>query len=304
MILIISEEKDHSTSHVIEWINYFGKEFLRINDLSKIEKIEIDFQTKKFQFEYCSKMVKSDEVTGYWFRRSEYSKTTNHSNYENKIIIKEHQEIIHFLLLKLEKLNIPKIGSYFNSNISKLVQLEWANKSGLKTPKSYIKSINNLCKNKSYITKPLNQIMMKNDDGEHIVCYTNEISNLENYELTNSFIQEKIEKSVELRIFVLNKKVFPMAIISQKNSKTSVDFRRYDGEIPNRNIQYPIPKSLERKLITFCNYVGLNSGSFDIIKEPNGDFCFLEVNPVGQFGMVSKPCNYNLEFEIAQFLCS
>ena len=29
---------------------------------------------------------------------------------------------------------------------------------------------------------------------------------------------------------------------------------------------------------------------------------FLEVNPVGQFGMVSLPCNYQLEKRIAQYL--
>ena len=32
----------------------------------------------------------------------------------------------------------------------------------------------------------------------------------------------------------------------------------------------------------------------------NDDFIFLEVNPVGQFGMTSSPCNYSLEKKIAQ----
>jgi hypothetical protein len=33
-----------------------------------------------------------------------------------------------------------------------------------------------------------------------------------------------------------------------------------------------------------------------------GEYVFLEVNPIGQFGMVSAPCNYNLEKKIAQYL--
>jgi hypothetical protein len=35
---------------------------------------------------------------------------------------------------------------------------------------------------------------------------------------------------------------------------------------------------------------------------PNGDIYFLEVNPAGQFGMVSTPCNYYLEEKIAEVL--
>jgi hypothetical protein len=34
----------------------------------------------------------------------------------------------------------------------------------------------------------------------------------------------------------------------------------------------------------------------------NKELVFLEINPVGQFGMVSHPCNYYLEKRIAQNL--
>jgi D-alanine-D-alanine ligase-like ATP-grasp enzyme len=46
----------------------------------------------------------------------------------------------------------------------------------------------------------------------------------------------------------------------------------------------------------------LNTGSIDLIVNTTGEYIFLEVNPVGQFGMVSSPCNYYLEREIARFL--
>ena len=47
----------------------------------------------------------------------------------------------------------------------------------------------------------------------------------------------------------------------------------------------------------------LNSGSIDLIKpKDESNLVFLEINPVGQFGMVSHPCNYNIEKLIAQKL--
>ncbi len=46
----------------------------------------------------------------------------------------------------------------------------------------------------------------------------------------------------------------------------------------------------------------LNCGSIDMIVNTKNEFIFLEVNPVGQFGMVSEPCNYFLEKKVAEFL--
>ena len=50
------------------------------------------------------------------------------------------------------------------------------------------------------------------------------------------------------------------------------------------------------------NLIGLNTGSIDMILTPEGDYYFLEVNPVGQFGMISHPCNFYLEEKVANFL--
>ncbi len=36
-----------------------------------------------------------------------------------------------------------------------------------------------------------------------------------------------------------------------------------------------------------------------MILTPEGKYVFLEINPEGQFGMVSHPCNYYLERELA-----
>ena len=48
--------------------------------------------------------------------------------------------------------------------------------------------------------------------------------------------------------------------------------------------------------------LNLDNGSIDIILTPDKEYVFLEVNAVGQFGMVSVPCNYFLEEKFADFL--
>ena len=46
----------------------------------------------------------------------------------------------------------------------------------------------------------------------------------------------------------------------------------------------------------------MKTGSLDLVRTPDGRHVFLEVNPGGQFGMMSEPCNYHLEREVAQYL--
>ena len=93
-----------------------------------------------------------------------------------------------------------------------------------------------------------------------------------------------------------------MAIFSQNNNKTKVDFRRYDTEFPNRLVRYSLPKNIQNKLILLMSHLKLATGSIDMIVTEDNDFIFLEVNPFGQFGMVSKPNNFNLEKRIAKYL--
>ena len=48
--------------------------------------------------------------------------------------------------------------------------------------------------------------------------------------------------------------------------------------------------------------LGLVMGSIDLIRSTEKEYVFLEVNPSGQFEMVSLPCNYHLEEKIANYL--
>ena len=84
--------------------------------------------------------------------------------------------------------------------------------------------------------------------------------------------------------------------------KTNIDFRNYDTENPNRTVPYKLSNKMNEKIDNLMKLLGLNTGSIDILVDKNLNHYFLEVNPVGQFGMVSYPCNYNLEEKISNFL--
>ena len=117
-----------------------------------------------------------------------------------------------------------------------------------------------------------------------------------------TLFQKNIEKEYEIRTFYLQGRFYSSAIFSQKDPTTSIDFRNYNKSFPNRMVPYRIPEALELQVEQLMQELDLDTGSIDFIKGVDGKFYFLEVNPVGQYGFVDVPCNYNINKIIAEEL--
>jgi ATP-GRASP peptide maturase of grasp-with-spasm system len=161
--------------------------------------------------------------------------------------------------------------------------------------------------NRDIICKAISEAIIISDiDYGYIYNYTHVLSDSTFDKLGETFpvslFQHKIEKKYELRVFYLNNEFYAMAIFSQADTQTSVDFRRYNHEKPNRTVPYSLPDSIKRCLAALMKVAGLNTGSIDMAVNQNNEYFFFEVNPVGQFGMTSYPCNYYLEKKIAEYL--
>jgi glutathione synthase/RimK-type ligase-like ATP-grasp enzyme len=111
-----------------------------------------------------------------------------------------------------------------------------------------------------------------------------------------------VEKEYELRVFALAGELYAMAIFSQSDPQTRTDFRRYNREKPNRTVPFRLAPETAERIRRLLADLGLETGSLDLLQARDGRELFLEVNPVGQFGMVSKPCNYHLERKVAELL--
>jgi ATP-GRASP peptide maturase of grasp-with-spasm system len=157
------------------------------------------------------------------------------------------------------------------------------------------------------ITKAIGEPLMLYQGSRPTMTYTTMVDNSmlassQNDRILPTLLQECLFKEYEIRAFYLDKRFYSMAIFSQSDEQTSVDFRRYQFRRPNRTVPYKLPDLLSSKLTVLMNRLGLETGSVDLVKAVDGRFVFLEVNPVGQFGMVSYPCNYHLEHAVASAL--
>jgi ATP-GRASP peptide maturase of grasp-with-spasm system len=117
-----------------------------------------------------------------------------------------------------------------------------------------------------------------------------------------SLLQEMLVKDFEVRTFYLSGELYSMAIFSQLDSGTTLDFRHYNFQLPNRMVPYDLPPDVAASIRGFMAAMALETGSIDLVHTRDGRHVFLEVNPAGQFKMVSEPCNYRLEKKVAEHL--
>jgi len=318
MILIISESLEHSTGEVIAWLNYYGFKWFRVNDYHFVKNLKSELLSKKKDFEFFIDGVPINykDIYSIWYRR--IPDVTNNpyifpSNTDNQDLCHSaYQELRPIFYFFLSILNKKKwLGDPDLSTTNKLHNLKLASELGINIPDTIITSnkaeLLNFRKNhKKIIVKPLHAIVKVLFKNTPYRTYTTLISDKWLKHLPDNFFpslfQKYINKQYEIRTFFINNNFYSMAIFSQADKQTSIDFRNYNYEKPTRRVPYKLPKKFEDKLREFMKLAYLNTGSIDIIRNEKNEYVFLEVNPVGQFGMVSKPCNYYLEQKIANFL--
>lgn len=305
MIIILTEKNDNSSNHVIDWLNYYKKKWFRINNEDNVKFQFINSEP----FILCKNVkIKVKSITSIWYRRISLNfQFNNYFKFENKDTINLLKEEFHwysqFISYLISKKNL--IGNNYSLHINKLIVLSIAKESGLRVPDFIITEKNNdISKNKTYITKTVaGNSSINYNESYYGNSYINIIvKNKLPKNFSTSFFQEYIEKKYELRIFFLKDNFFAMAIFSQSDEQTKTDFRVYNKDKPNRYVPYILPKNIELKIIKTMKKLKLNCGSIDMIVTKDNKFYFLEVNPIGQFGMTSTPCNYNIEKFIAEFL--
>ena len=95
-------------------------------------------------------------------------------------------------------------------------------------------------------------------------------------------LQEYVPKDVELRITVVDSRVFAAEIRSQASHRTKHDWRHYDDERATY-APHKLPEAVCRSCIRLVRALGLCFGTIDMVLTPGGEYVFLEINPNGQW---------------------
>jgi len=311
--IILTTELDKTTDIVIDWLKHFNTKVIRLNTENYIEIINFDLsgnisslkiKTKEKYFE-----IKSNDIYTFWYRKGRFKHNWEENNQNDSELIKNYLlnewSSFNSFLIKWLSVNSQKyLGEYYFNEINKLELLMYAQQCGFKLPTTLIvDNKDDFDRNKinPKISKPLqNSLHILSDSGYYITRNVRLSGDLKiNSNFFPSLVQQEIDKKIEIKVFFLGHKLYPMAIMSKES--ILVDMK----ENSSSNLYY-LPFKLKKevsdmlkKLITKTN---LKIGTIDLIYSKKSEYFFLEINPAGQFGDISSYCNYNLEYEVAKYL--
>jgi ATP-GRASP peptide maturase of grasp-with-spasm system len=318
MILILTNDGDLSSDLVQDWLQYYNHPFIRVNTYDFINKrIKISLTGSKIQCFFEENEFPLEGIGAVWFRKygffrcsDSYKKICETKKLTEELInhiTKEFGKVIDFFNYALRDRNWLTDPKYIN--INKFDVLYQASKCGLNIADSYI--INSKDDLKSLtgkvISKSVLDPILPSWGGNHkSMMYTTVVDKKSFDRLPEKFmpslVQRTIAKKYELRIFYICGRFYPMAIFSQSDKKTKLDFRNYNWDKPNRYVPCELDVDTRNRLRKLMDNLHLNCGSIDMIKGTDNKLYFLEINPTGQFGMVDFPCNYGLHKIVAEEL--
>ncbi|GAB3967335.1 hypothetical protein GCM10028806_09510 [Spirosoma terrae] len=326
MIIIFSHQFEYSTNVVIDWLKKYNVNYIRINsDENRYKLKEIDEEKIIFCDMFTKKEYNFLDAHSVWYRRGGISDRMLLgddilSEYETNVCDPEVKKNLASQLDYLRKYIINKVfrncsvklGDPELRDLNRMMLYDLAKKKGFLVPNytvlTHTDSINcALKKHGAIVSKSIANGLYHHTLNKRYYTYTEQINEIDTIDLKPknifpSLVSEKIEKTFEIRSFFLIKEFYSVAIFSQNDSQTSVDYRKYNKKIPNRQEAYIIDDKTKYNLLSIYNELGLNTGSADLIIDADNNVYFLEINPVGQFGSVSSAGNYKLEKKVAQYL--
>ncbi len=312
-IIVDSYSNEFSTDQIMKYLVYLDAdaELTRINAFElddfgiRVENAGVDIKIGAGE-----KKLELEELAFYFYRRGTLSISgarLNKSAYAHgadNFFRNELKVLKEYVYSELENRN--SYGSWHaDVNANKLIQLKQAVVVGMNIPSTLIttskeellKFQEDFCQ---VIIKPIgDHIDIPIEAGCLEASGTQQLSKQDILSFEDHFfpalLQEKVEKSFEVRSYYFNQSIHSMAIFSQASEATKLDFRNYDEGEKNRNVPYQLSEEMETKVHALMKRLRLDTGSLDFMFTSNNEIYFLEVNPTGQFGWVSENCNYQFE---------
>ncbi|WP_437732180.1 MvdC family ATP-grasp ribosomal peptide maturase [Sorangium sp. So ce1335] len=115
--------------------------------------------------------------------------------------------------------------------------------------------------------------------------------------------QERIPKARELRVACVGGRCFPGALDASRYESLAVDWRHPD--VCAAGIaweQDALPRDVEAQLGALLRALGLAFGAVDLIRTPDGEHVFLEINPGGEWGMLERDLGLPIADALAEAL--
>jgi glutathione synthase/RimK-type ligase-like ATP-grasp enzyme len=315
MILVVTQQADVSADLVIDRMEQSGASFARLNCerlLSDVAMTAAEPEGDAFFVDEAGARIDLRSVRAVWYRNPAVPTVTGelsapHAHFAQR----EAWALALGALMSLDAKWMSKPAAIWRAN-QKLFQLSEARRAGLIIPRtivtrspeaawSFISSIPG-----PVIVKPVTYGTVEGTIPERAI-YTTRLprglrrEDLEPLLLAPVIIQEEIPKRRDVRVTVIGSTLFAVGIESQRNAETATDWRR-PLAVHLEHVRMDLPTRLREALCDFVQRLELDFGAIDLVETDSGEFCFLEINPNGQWGWLQLETGIDLSGAIASRL--
>ena len=297
MILLITNQRDLTMDYIVRELKIRNIPFFRLNT----EQLPLSDSTMGINSvdDWIIKLngdeISGNLITAAYFRRPGMPNEESFQQGDsNRIYLQT--EWMSFLKTLYWRLDGCWLNSPTNIVLSedKPKQLIIAKKIGFLIPQTCISndysSVMDIQRNHNLIAKPLKQALLEGKNEK--VIFTNRISNIsskdaESLKLAPVIFQSEIKKKFDVRVTVIGKKIFPVAIWSQVSTETLVDWRK-GGKIDLKHECIELPNIIQVKCFELIETLNLRFGAIDFICDEFDQYWFLEINPNGQWAWIEN----------------
>jgi glutathione synthase/RimK-type ligase-like ATP-grasp enzyme len=136
------------------------------------------------------------------------------------------------------------------------------------------------------VTKMLNSCVLDAAGREQMV-FTSPVTEADFAEIDGlrhcpAVFQEWVPKEVELRVAVVGDQIFAASVDASGSAQGAVDWRK-DGQLAAAFRRDSLPPAVAAAVLRLMRACGLVYGSLDIVRRPDGEHVFLEINPAGEW---------------------
>jgi glutathione synthase/RimK-type ligase-like ATP-grasp enzyme len=115
-------------------------------------------------------------------------------------------------------------------------------------------------------------------------------------------LQGLIDKRDDIRVTVIGQRCFAVAIDSQDDPDSVVDWRQ--GGTNLDHAVHRLPEEISQLCLELCRSYDLQFGAIDLALRPDGGYTFFEVNPNGQWAWIEQLTGLPLSDALADLLLS
>jgi hypothetical protein len=265
ILILCPSYSDVTTDEVVDWLDRFGAGWARLHgegiDGRAAIRIEIHGEDESCRLHYDGVEIEPGRVSAVWHRGwlrewrhegrqlvSDPSPFGARLQYDIRLHLTREGRRLSELLMSCFG-DRPWLGSPEKASPNKPAVLRAAARAGLAVPATLITTESAAlaefaARHGEIISKPMADTVLLTGGGASHLLYTSVVPPELIAALPASFsatlFQERLAKRYEIRVFYLDGECHAMAIFSQLDPGTAVDFRRYNDARPNRSVPYAL----------------------------------------------------------------